>query len=93
MASEADKLEQWFSMVDTNHDGRIEGIDAAKFFQRSGLPRETLKEVFLFQRNLLHTALGLGQNGWKSTVYDKATVLWGGSFGFSCSGIFACFSE
>ena len=28
-----------------DHDGRITGADAVRFFQRSGLPRETLSRV------------------------------------------------
>lgn len=49
MASEADTLERWFTLADVNRDGRIEGAEAITFFQRSGLPRETLKEVHSFQ--------------------------------------------
>ena len=45
MAGEADTLERWFAIADANRDGRIEGTEAITFFQRSGLPRETLKEV------------------------------------------------
>eukprot|EP00210_Caulerpa_lentillifera_P001261 g1217.t1 len=46
MASEADTLERWFTIADVNRDGRIEGSEAITFFQRSGLPRDTLKEIW-----------------------------------------------
>lgn len=52
MTSEADTLERWFAIADANHDGRIEGAEAISFFQKSGLPRETLKEVTMLADTL-----------------------------------------
>ncbi|KAK9839793.1 hypothetical protein WJX81_002232 [Elliptochloris bilobata] len=36
----------WFQAADTDADGKLTGGDAVKFFERSGLPRDTLAKVW-----------------------------------------------
>ena len=38
-------FEQWFRLADEDRDGMIGGMEAVKFFQRSGLPQNLLGEV------------------------------------------------
>jgi EH domain-containing protein 1 len=47
--AERDRKKQfllWFQAADTDHDGRLTGADAVKFFERSGLPRDQLAKVW-----------------------------------------------
>ena len=48
MASESlcDQYSSWFSLADTDRDGRLVGKDAVKFFAKSNLPREKLSKVW-----------------------------------------------
>lgn len=36
----------WFDLADTDHDNKLTGPDAVKFFERSGLPRPVLAKVW-----------------------------------------------
>ncbi|KAG0502567.1 hypothetical protein HPP92_002639 [Vanilla planifolia] len=38
--------QQWFSIADSDGDGRVAGSDALKFFAMSKLPRSDLKQVW-----------------------------------------------
>lgn len=38
----------WFTIADTNGDGRVTGADAVQFFQRSGLSQQTLAKVWAY---------------------------------------------
>lgn len=77
MTSEADTLERWFAIADANHDGRIEGAEAISFFQKSGLPRETLKEVTMLAEMLfLSCCVDLGKDCWIKSLYEQAAILW-----------------
>ncbi|KAJ8527659.1 hypothetical protein K7X08_015110 [Anisodus acutangulus] len=38
--------QQWFSLADSDGDGRLTGGDAIKFFSMSNLPRQDLKQVW-----------------------------------------------
>ncbi|CAN4096790.1 unnamed protein product [Withania somnifera] len=38
--------QQWFSLADSDGDGRLSGGDAIKFFAMSNLPRQDLKQVW-----------------------------------------------
>lgn len=42
----ADQYSSWFSLADTDNDGRLVGKDAVKFFAKSSLPREKLSKVW-----------------------------------------------
>ncbi|GMH40613.1 hypothetical protein BSKO_08517 [Bryopsis sp. KO-2023] len=45
MAGESELFEEWFRIAG-NRDGRVEGAGAVQFFQRSGLPKDVLKEIW-----------------------------------------------
>ncbi|KAK9806972.1 hypothetical protein WJX72_009114 [[Myrmecia] bisecta] len=38
----------YFYIADADHDGKVQGGDAVKFFERSGLPRDLLAKVWAF---------------------------------------------
>lgn len=40
--------QNWFTIADTNGDGRITGADAVSFFSRSGLSQQTLAKVWAY---------------------------------------------
>lgn len=42
---------QWFQLADTDHDNKLTGPDAVKFFERSGLPRQNLAKVWALSDN------------------------------------------
>lgn len=43
--TQAQVYEQWFKIADEDQDGAIAGVEAVKFFGRSGLAQETLGQV------------------------------------------------
>jgi EH domain-containing protein 1 len=38
--------DKWFQFSDSDNDGKVTGKDAVSFFERSGLPRETLAKIW-----------------------------------------------
>eukprot|EP00850_Spirogloea_muscicola_P020383 SM000214S06777 [mRNA] locus=s214:134420:135538:+ [translate_table: standard] len=48
----------WFAFADSDGDGRVSGGDAVRFFSRSGLPREQLKQVWALADSGRHGFLG-----------------------------------
>ncbi|KAK9849935.1 hypothetical protein WJX84_005820 [Apatococcus fuscideae] len=43
---DADLFDEWFRIADRDRDGKVSGGEAVEFFQKSGLSKETLFEVW-----------------------------------------------
>ena len=37
---------QWFAVADTDGDGKVSGAEAVQFFQRAGLPQQSLAQLW-----------------------------------------------
>ena len=37
---------QWFAVADTDGDGKVSGGEAVAFFQRAGLPKQSLAQLW-----------------------------------------------
>ena len=46
MASAADYYAQWFAVADADGDGKVSGGEAVQFFQRAGLPQQSLAQLW-----------------------------------------------